>query len=143
MSHPLHYHPFSSKPIKDAIREIGADVFGPPCYYCGKICREETIEIDHATPRRHGGKGFLVNLVPACKSCNLQKGDLTLEKWRAHKRRSQGPDFLFPGERRALEESGIDLTGGWQARATLFRARGYNSIEIGEHALLAQRKGYN
>jgi 5-methylcytosine-specific restriction endonuclease McrA len=51
------------------------------CYYCGRICRKEEIEVDHLIPRSRGGKDNLDNLVTACHGCNQAKGDLLFDEW--------------------------------------------------------------
>lgn len=53
------------------------------CYYCGKklsfknygsIGSHGAWEIDHSRPKSKGGTDYLRNLVPACISCNRDKG---------------------------------------------------------------------
>lgn len=49
------------------------------CFYCGAT---ENITIDHIIAIARGGTDSIGNLVPACKSCNSQKRDLTIMEWR-------------------------------------------------------------
>ena len=49
------------------------------CFYCGS---SERITIDHVIAIARGGTDGIGNLVPACKSCNSQKRDLTIMEWR-------------------------------------------------------------
>jgi 5-methylcytosine-specific restriction endonuclease McrA len=51
------------------------------CFYCGKKGR---LELDHVVPiSREGNRRHSIgNLVPACKSCNSSKCDLTIMEWR-------------------------------------------------------------
>ena len=39
------------------------------------------LEIEHIIPISRGGKHEINNLVPSCKKCNRQKGELTIEEW--------------------------------------------------------------
>jgi len=48
------------------------------CQYCdSKIM----LTVDHVIPRSKGGTNDMGNLKTACKSCNSDKADLTLEEW--------------------------------------------------------------
>lgn len=52
-------------------------VFGFNCAYCnGKF-----EHVDHVIPLSKGGKHCLANLRPACKFCNLSKGNKKLKDW--------------------------------------------------------------
>ena len=57
--------------------------FGP-CFYCGLA---EQITVDHVIAIDRGGTDSIGNLVPACKSCNSQKRQLTIMEWRLYKQR--------------------------------------------------------
>ena len=51
------------------------------CAYCkGKV----KLTTDHVIPITRGGANFISNIVPACKSCNSQKGDKTAEEFREY-----------------------------------------------------------
>ncbi len=50
------------------------------CKYCGKV--GGTLEVDHVIPFSKGGSDELDNLVCACKKCNRQKKDKTLEEFK-------------------------------------------------------------
>ena len=52
-----------------------------PCFYCGG----SSGTIDHVIPIARGGVHAVGNLVPACKSCNSSKKDLTIMEWRKKK----------------------------------------------------------
>lgn len=54
-----------------------------PCFYCGAT---EQITIDHVIAIARGGIDGIGNLVPACKSCNSQKRQLTIMEWRIKRR---------------------------------------------------------
>ena len=49
------------------------------CVYCG--CKPRHITVDHVVPIAKGGDLSLDNLVPACRSCNLSKGDHDVIDW--------------------------------------------------------------
>ncbi len=48
------------------------------CQYCGDNSRMMTV--DHILPKSRGGKTNWVNVVVACKPCNLKKGDRRLQE---------------------------------------------------------------
>ena len=45
------------------------------CQYCGQNYRSEDLTFDHVIPRSRGGRTTWDNVVTACQSCNLKKGD--------------------------------------------------------------------
>lgn len=48
------------------------------CHYCGRTAKAHQLEVDHITPRAHGGTDTEDNLVTACIPCNRGKRDQTL-----------------------------------------------------------------
>lgn len=48
--------------------------FGGCCALCGK--RPQQLTVDHILPLSHGGTNDEGNLQPACRECNLNKGNL-------------------------------------------------------------------
>lgn len=51
------------------------------CIYCGYFSRSKKgLTIDHVYPRSKGGVSSYKNCVTCCKSCNVAKGDMVLEK---------------------------------------------------------------
>ena len=50
------------------------------CVYCG-CDNVKTLTLDHVIPQSKGGKDSWDNLVTACKRCNSEKSDLTLEEY--------------------------------------------------------------
>lgn len=57
------------------------------CAYCGKIMSKNSMSankgtIDHVVPLAVGGSSKLKNLLPACSSCNAEKGRLSIEEYR-------------------------------------------------------------
>ena len=47
---------------------------GNQCRYCGKLCLDREIHIDHIVPKSQGGKDDMDNLATSCKRCNGIKG---------------------------------------------------------------------
>jgi len=47
------------------------------CGYCG----ETATSLDHIIPRFRSGSSNRNNLVPACRSCNANKGSQNMEEW--------------------------------------------------------------
>ena len=45
------------------------------CQYCGVT--DNSLTVDHVLPKSRGGKSNWINVVVACKSCNLKKGNRT------------------------------------------------------------------
>ena len=60
------------------------------CAYCGKrlawinygVPGRGSWEVDHSLPKSKGGTDHLNNLVPACTSCNREKGDRTARQFK-------------------------------------------------------------
>lgn len=50
------------------------------CIYCNKR-RKSIMTIDHIIPQSKGGKNTWENLITACRSCNGEKADLSLEEF--------------------------------------------------------------
>ena len=49
------------------------------CQYCGRNSGER-MTIDHVIPKSLGGRTVWENVVSACRSCNLKKGNKTLQE---------------------------------------------------------------
>ena len=54
------------------------------CYYCEKEISRQEVTMDHIVPISRGGKSNRGNLVPCCKSCNLNKRSLTAVEWTSY-----------------------------------------------------------
>lgn len=64
------------------------------CVYCGSTKRED-LTIDHVIPQSKGGPNTWNNLVTACKSCNSEKSDLTLEEYGKSIPKPSRPHYLM------------------------------------------------
>ena len=61
--------------LTDEEWEVTVAHFNDRCAYCrGPWCL-----VEHATPLEHGGPTTAVNCLPACASCNMSKGDRSIE----------------------------------------------------------------
>ena len=63
------------------VREYLLEKFGHRCAYCGGLSGDPVLEIEHTTPRSHGGSDRVSNLTIACHTCNQEKGNRTPEGW--------------------------------------------------------------
>jgi 5-methylcytosine-specific restriction endonuclease McrA len=66
------------------------------CQYCGIDLCENTATIDHIIPKCRGGGHTWVNLVTACKDCNLHKGNRTPKEAKMNlKSKPKEPSYGF------------------------------------------------
>lgn len=54
-----------------------------PCTWCGETLTFATLESDRIIPGAAGGCYSRINCQPSCRHCNAQRGDLTVEEFRA------------------------------------------------------------
>ena len=67
------------------------------CRYCGKIVRENQITIDHMYPQDFGGPTITNNLLPSCRECNSEKGNMTARQYKKYllaKKQGRGREYL-------------------------------------------------
>lgn len=72
------------------------------CWYCGKyLPRSRDRTHDHVVPRGQGGDKF----VTSCATCNVAKGDLSVEEYRelVWEQRGQVEAVVWHGEERGWE----------------------------------------
>ena len=72
----FNYVKFRTKPIKINRHRIYARD-NHLCVYCGS---KKNLTIDHIIPKSKGGLNTWTNMVTSCSSCNIKKGDKTLEQ---------------------------------------------------------------
>ncbi len=66
----------SGQPYRDGWTTI---LRADPCVYCGTYFQGITgATVDHITPKSAGGTDHWINLSGACKTCNSQKGSMSL-----------------------------------------------------------------
>ena len=51
------------------------------CGYCARMFLPEKLSRDHIHPVSKGGKDNWMNVITACKRCNNEKDDMTIEEW--------------------------------------------------------------
>jgi 5-methylcytosine-specific restriction endonuclease McrA len=52
------------------------------CAYCGRRISLKEATVDHILPKSKGGEDSWINMVLACRRCNLKKGSRTLKEAR-------------------------------------------------------------
>lgn len=67
-------------PIADAKALIAAP---PDCPYCLKPIAWQTFSVDHILPTSRAGESAPENLVWVCRECNITKGNLTGDEYKA------------------------------------------------------------
>lgn len=61
------------------------------CCYCKEKIEENEITIDHMYPQEFGGPTIINNMLPSCKKCNNEKGNLNTSQYKAFlKAREEG-----------------------------------------------------
>ncbi|MES9510183.1 HNH endonuclease signature motif containing protein [Streptomyces sp. NPDC000609] len=98
------------------------------CVYCGA----ESRVMDHVIPFASGGADSPSNLVPACDSCNLSKGDTPLPQWIM---RREFQKFTYWGDTNPLDEEGSLLDSYMIAHREclrIFRRVESACLEIGD-----------
>jgi len=61
------------------IREYLLEKWKRKCAYCGGENRR--LEIDHITPKSHGGSNAVSNLLISCRGCNEKKGNVSIQEF--------------------------------------------------------------
>lgn len=64
-------------------RQVVFEKTNGQCWYCGTGISMETMCVEHVTPKSKGGQSDIENLLPACRSCNSQKRNRTMEEYRS------------------------------------------------------------
>lgn len=78
---------------------------GFTCRYCGMSAPHVELHVDHVHPRSRGGRDEIENLVAACRSCNLGKSHILLDRMayrdprlsRRYHVRSRDSDYAWQG----------------------------------------------
>jgi len=80
---------------------------GYKCVYCGEG-QKSVLTIDHVYPQSKGGPNTWTNLVTACKKCNNEKDNLTLQEYGKEIPQPQRPHYLM------LMKSVTDIPEDWK-----------------------------
>ncbi len=64
------------------------------CVYCG-CSNQKILTLDHVIPQSKGGKDTWDNLVTACRPCNAEKADLTLDEYGKEIPSPKRPHYLM------------------------------------------------
>lgn len=83
------------------------------CQYCGIELAHQNLTVDHVYPSSLGGKTTWRNCVTACKKCNSEKGNKTLEE--ANMRLSKQPKEPGP-----IDYWNLCKTTSWHQDWSLF-----------------------
>ncbi len=65
------------KLAKKRYRQSIYEAWNHQCGYCG----EKATSLDHIIPRFRSGSSNRNNLIPACRTCNADKGSCNMEEW--------------------------------------------------------------
>jgi hypothetical protein len=80
--HPMLYKTRGGRAAK--LRRALVERDGQRCYLCGVVKENvRDLRIEHRTPRSRGGGNRRDNLALACVPCDIAKGDMTEEEYRA------------------------------------------------------------
>jgi len=72
------------------------------CAYC-RATMDEQPDPDHVVPLSRGGANDIANSLACCRSCNCDKGDMTLDEWDVDRERRNLPPVAFdPSQHRHL-----------------------------------------
>ena len=83
--------------FRKAMSEIAYEMKGRyRCCYCKQPVLAEEITIDHMYPQEFGGPTISNNLLPSCKKCNNEKGNLNTSQYKAYlKAKKEGKAKVF------------------------------------------------
>lgn len=73
------HHPKRQTPALTNTNLFGRDLH--TCAYCGKTFNSHNLTNDHIVPRSRGGSHSWMNCVTACRRCNNDKDDKTVQEW--------------------------------------------------------------
>ena len=83
------------------------------CELCGISAEEKALEVDHITPKNHGGEDSINNYQALCYTCNAQKRDLDDTSFREQEAvyHVRKPDCIFCklGKRKIVYENNLAL----------------------------------
>jgi hypothetical protein len=65
------------------VRQYLLEKWGRRCAYCDK--ENVPLEVEHIVPKSRGGTDRVSNLTLSCRSCNLEKGNRSIEEFLSHR----------------------------------------------------------
>lgn len=72
---------FVPKQHKAKMKRVLKEEWFRECAYCGYKERNKEMTVDHIIPLAKGGSDSFYNQIPACRSCNVSKGDKPVRQW--------------------------------------------------------------
>lgn len=107
---------------------------GWPCPYCWNIMSGKCPPTwDHVIPRSQGGTDNMANLLPVCRDCNWQKGNMSLPEWHGWLLAVEDKRALVVGQLLEwIARDDRDLTVGFAAEAGIGYAKGRASQKAAE-----------
>ena len=73
---------YTRKPISKETRQLVYNKCNGHCAYCGCELKYKDMQVDHILAVGRGGGNELENLLPACRQCNYDKHEKTIEGFR-------------------------------------------------------------
>ena len=74
---------------KRALKERLFERDGERCCYCKRKLKFQYATLEHVVPLSQGGSWNISNLLLACRRCNFNRGDMSVEDFKAGKRRKE------------------------------------------------------
>lgn len=73
---------YTRKPISKETRQLVYNKCNGHCAYCGCELEYKDMQVDHVLAVGRGGSNDVDNLLPACRQCNYDKHERTIERFR-------------------------------------------------------------
>ena len=73
---------YTRKPISKEVRQLVYNKCNGHCAYCGCELEYKDMQVDHVLAVGRGGGNDINNLLPACRQCNYDKHEKTIEGFR-------------------------------------------------------------
>lgn len=73
---------YTRKPISKEIRQLVYNKCNRHCAYCGCELEYKDMQVDHVLAVGRGGSSDIHNLLTACRQCNYDKHEMTIERFR-------------------------------------------------------------
>ena len=73
---------YTRRPISKETRQLVYNKCNGHCAYCGCNLEYKDMQVDHVIAVGRGGSNDIDNLLPACRQCNYDKHEMTIERFR-------------------------------------------------------------